>query len=359
MAFPLFKTKIDNLTTTFDLATPAGRYEYFQTKVGSEIEELKEYLDRGSFLSFWLAKKGAGKGTYSKMLGEIFGEHRLAHVSVGDIVRHVHSAIESPEEKQRLLSYLETNYRGTLAPEDALDALVQRDTKTLLPTEFILALVKREIEQVQDRAIMIDGFPRGLDQISYSLYFREIMNLRDDPDLFVLIDIPDSVLDARVKSRVVCPRCNLSRNTRFLTTKTVEYDEQDGAFYLLCENPSCEGYETQRMLPKEGDELGLEGIRERLEADEQLIQYALKLRGVPLIKLRNTIPVSEADKLVDEYEITPEYMYSYDGTTKQVTTTTKPWVVQDKDGIDSYSLLAPPVTVSLIKQLHQILILDE
>jgi hypothetical protein len=112
------------------------------------------------------------------------------------------------------------------------------------------------------------------------------------------------------------------------------------------------------LATKEGDELGLEGIQDRLEADEQLIQYALRLRGIPLIKLRNTIPVDQADEYVNEYEVTPEYVYTYNQDTKQVETSTRPWIMKDKDGVDAYSLLAPAVVVSFIKQLHTILIGD-
>jgi len=42
--------------------------------------------------------------------------------------------------------------------------------KTLLPTELILALVKREIAKRPRKTLFIDGFPRDMDQVSYSLF---------------------------------------------------------------------------------------------------------------------------------------------------------------------------------------------
>ncbi|MFH1192311.1 MAG: hypothetical protein V1655_02445, partial [bacterium] len=48
------------------------------------------------------------------------------------------------EKKQELVKYLNKNYRGYISIDDAINALLNRDTKTLLPTEFILALVKWE-----------------------------------------------------------------------------------------------------------------------------------------------------------------------------------------------------------------------
>ncbi|MCA9389970.1 nucleoside monophosphate kinase [candidate division WWE3 bacterium] len=356
--FEIFNTKVENVSETFDLNTPAGRHEYFHQKAAKEIEELKEYLEHNSFVSFWLAKKGAGKGTYSKMFSEIIGEERLAHISVGDVVRHVHASVEDEQAKKALYTYLDENYRGTLSLDEAFDALINRETKTLLPTEFILTLVKREIEQLDGQGIMMDGFPRGMDQISYSLYFREIMNLRHDPDFFVLIDVPDSVLDARVKARVVCPKCQLSRSIKFLLTKDIIYDPETDTYHLICDNPACEGCGEERLVAKEGDDLGIEGIRDRLEADDELIKYALRLRGIPKLTLRNTVPVDQAQSYVDEYEITPEFVFDHNAN-NEVEISTKPWVVKDSDGSDAYSLMAAPVVLSFIKQMHAQLIGDD
>ena len=65
--FHIFKTKVEGVDQTFDLNSPAGRHEYFQAKAGQKIEEVKEYLEHNSFISFWLAKKMEGKGTYRNM----------------------------------------------------------------------------------------------------------------------------------------------------------------------------------------------------------------------------------------------------------------------------------------------------
>jgi len=356
MNLPLISTKVDGVTETFDLDSPAGRHEYFQAKAGKEIEFIKTYLDEGnSFLTFWLAKKGAGKGTYSKMLAEVVGEDRLAHISVGDIVRHVHENLADTQQKTELLEYLHQHYRGPLTAEQAIDALLGRSTETLLPTEFILALVKREVEKLSRQGILIDGFPRGLDQVSYSLYFREIMNLEDDPDFFVLVDVSDSVLNARIKRRVVCPLCSLSRNTATLITKDIEYDPATQSFYLICENPACNGYGVQRMGEKEGDALGIEGIRQRLEADQALIEYASSLQGINQIYIQNSYPVNVANEYLDEYEIAHEHIFSFNQQINNVEITKKPWQVEGNDGRAVYSVTAPAGLVMFIKQLYNLL----
>lgn len=109
------------------------------------------------------------------------------------------------------------------------------------------------------------------------------------------------------------------------------------------------------MLPKEGDELGIEPIRERLNKDGELIKKAFSLYGIPKILLRNSLPVEKATQFVDDYEITPEYSFKWEGATKKVKTIEKPWQVTDDKGVASYSLMPPSVVVSLIKQMVEVL----
>ncbi|MDP2927130.1 MAG: nucleoside monophosphate kinase [bacterium] len=354
MNFPFHKTKIEGVAQTFKLADPVQRQEYFYLKVGPEIEKIREYLVKNSFIVYLLGKKNSGKGTYAKLFLEIFGPEKTAQVSIGDLVRRVHqTALANGPEKDELVKFLEKNYRGYISIEEALEALLGRDVKKLLPSEFILALVKREIAQFGKKALFLDGFPRNLDQISYSLFFRDLIGYRDDPDIFVLIDIPEKVIEERMKYRVVCPRCQTTPNLKLNPTKRVGYDEVQKEFYLICDNPACRGQRLNRG--KEGDNLGLEALRERLTAEENLMKEALKLHGVPKILLRNHLPVDRSLELADQYEITPEYSYEWLEQVKEVRVLEKPWIFPDDDGVPSVSLLAPAVVVSLIKQLAQTL----
>jgi len=349
LEFPIVGTKKEKVDKKFDLNNPASRNEYFEAKVGNEIRLLKKYLKNNSFVAFLLGKKNSGKGTYSVLFSEIFGDEHVAHVSVGDVVREVH---ENWNKFVKSKDYLELKkiYRGYISFDDAVDALLGRSTETLLPTEFILALLKLHISKLGKKAIFIDGLPRENDQVSYSLYFRDLINFRDDPDFFILIDIPESVIDERIKYRVVCPLCHSSRNLKLLPTSKVEYDEKEESFYLVCDNPNCEG---ARMYPKEGDNLGIGPIKPRLEKDEGILKSVFNLHGVPKILLRNHVPVKDADKYFDKYEITPEYIFKLDG--KKVKIEEKAWSVKDDNGLECYSLLAAPVMVSLIKQLVGVL----
>lgn len=351
--FPLalYQTKVVGLNKKFNLMDPEERREYFTAKVGKEINALRDYFQNNTFIAYWLGKKNSGKGTYSKLMMEIFGADKITHISVGDLVRRLTEDLKDPAKEAALYEYFKEHYRGYISLDDAIRAFLNRDTKNLLPNEFILTLVKREIDSLPKKTIFIDGFPRSLDQISYALYFRSLIDYRQDPDIFIAIDIPENVIDERIKYRVVCPICQTPRNLKLLATPAVGYDEATKEFYLKCDNPAC--HQT-RMVSKEGDNLGIEAIRDRLELDEILIRKVFSIHGVPKILLRNSIPTAEASKLIDDYEITPAYEYKLAGGRPEVIE--KPYLVKDDEGTDSFSLLPPPVVVSLIKQLYQVLI---
>lgn len=354
LEFPIIGTKVKGLNRKFDIESPSGRKKYFKAKVGDEIAHVNKFFKGGNtFIAYFLGKKSSGKGTYSKLLTEIFGEENIAHVSVGDLVRETDDwkKFEKTEKYRKLKEY----YRGYVSFDEIVKSLSGRSTTKLLPTEFILALLKAHIDELQGKTIFIDGLPRGMDQVSYSLYFRDVINYRQDPDLFALIDIPESVIEERMKYRVVCPVCQTSRNSKLLITSKIDFDKKEEEFYLLCDNPDCPEKGKARMKPKEGDDKGLEPIRERLDRDEELIKTAFKLHGIPKILLRNHVPVKDAKKYFDDYEITPEYVFKWDKKKKEVKVIEKPWTVKDDNGVECYSLLAAPVVVSFVKQLVEAL----
>lgn len=351
--FPIFKTKSD-VYKKFDLTDAAKRSEYFDYKAGDEIKKLREYLKNNTFIVYLLGKKSSGKGTYSKMFKEIVAPDKVEHLSIGDMVRSLDEVLKSQDKKEEFAEFLKKNYRGPVSIEDILKVMENRSTKTLLPSELILALTEREISKMGKKAIFIDGFPRDLDQTSYSLFFKKLTDYREDPDIFVLIDVPTNVIDERVKYRVVCPFCNTSRNIKLLPTKSVEYSQAENKFYLLCDNPACQSLQTgkaARLVTKEGDELGIEPIKERLEKDENLMKQVYKMHGIQKILLRNSIPVNKVKESYDDYEITPEYNYFFNQKSNKVEIKEKPWEVKDDEGVISNSLMPPPVVVSLIKQL--------
>ena len=350
--FPVFKTKMEGVTEKFNLNDPAGRKKYFEAKAGPEIEKIKKYLENKTFVAFLLGKKNSGKGTYSKLFMELMGTEHVGHLSVGDLVRDVHGSLASPEKKQELVEFLSKNYRGFHTVEETMDLIEGRSQEKLVSSELILALIKYEISKRPRQALFIDGFPRGLDQIGYSLFLKEMIGYQEHPDFFVFIDVPESVIDARIKSRVVCPICKTPRNLKLAMTQNIGYDEATKTPYLICDDPKCNG---ARMVTKEGDELGIEPIRARLETDDAIFKQLLNLSGVDKIKLRNAVPVTESDAAVDDYEITPGYDLVWDEAAKKVNIVENPWVIKDDNGVDCVSLLPAAVALGLVKQVAGIL----
>lgn len=350
--FPIFKTKTKGVSRSFNLFDPKESQEYFELKAGKEIKKLRDYLKKNTFIAYLLGKKCSGKGTYSKLFMEVVNPDRIAHVSIGDIVRRAHQGISKPTQKRELVDWLTSNYRGYIPINKAIQALSSRSTATLLPTEFILALVKKEISKMEKKALFIDGFPRKLDQVSYSLFFRDLIDYRGDPDIFILIDVPEAVIDERIKNRVVCPCCQSPRNLKLHPAEKIGYDKKQGKFYFICDNPECK---QKRMVSKEGDKLGIEPIKERLERDEKLIKQAFSLYGIPKILLRNLVPVEKAEDFIDDYEVTLEYAYQWDEENKKIKVIKKPWIMADDRGVKSFCLFPQPMVISLVKQIVDVL----
>ncbi len=349
--FEVFNNKVEGVSEKFDLNSPEGRAKYFQAKAGPEIEKLKKYLETKTFVAFLMGKKNSGKGTYSKLFMEAVGKEKIGHISVGDVVRDVHKAIESGEGKKELMAFLEKNYRGFHSLEEVEDIIMGRDTKSLVSSEVIVALLQYEISKRPRQAIFIDGFPRALDQIGYSLMLRQVLGYREDPDFLVFISVPETVIDARIKARVICPICKTPRSLKLAPTAFIGQDEATGEFYLMCDDPKCN---KAKMVTKEGDELGIEPIRDRLELDDVIFKRLLDLKGLPQIKLRNCILSSVAWNYVEKYEVTPMYSYKK-GADGKIETIEEPWLVQDDDGLESVSLLPASVVLGFIKQTVEVL----
>src|SRR3989338_11197778 len=156
--FPVFKTKIEGLSKTFNLNDPKERKQYFEAKAGKEIRKLQDFLSRSTFVGFLLGKKNSGKGTYSKLFMEAVSKERVGHVAIGDIVRDVHKSLEDPKARQELIEFLEKNYRGFHNVEEVVDLIEGRSQSSLISSELILALIKYEISKRPKQAIFIDGF---------------------------------------------------------------------------------------------------------------------------------------------------------------------------------------------------------
>jgi len=339
-----FQPKIQS-SHTYNLLDPAERKLYFNAKAGEEIEILREYLKNNTFIAYMLGPKMAGKSSYTNLMKEIFGADTFGQVIVGDLVREADEDYRANGTNSEIYKYTKENYRGVLSLEQIFEDLLGRSTSNLRPTDFILMLVKRKIAQMGKKSLFIDGFPRNVDQISYSLYFRDLIDFRDDPDLFVLINLPLTVIETRIKERRYCPKCKASWNLLLGPTTIVEYDEKTKEFFMRCDNPECE---PVKMIRKEGDEKGIEIIADRIMADMEMMEMARKMHGIRRVELFNSLEKDQANKYYDDYEMTKMFTYKVkDGVVQKVCSD---YEFQEGEKI-YFSLTQAPVVVQLIKGL--------
>lgn len=112
--------------------------------------------------------QGSGKSTQAKLLAKKYG---LAFISAGDLSR----------EK---------------AQEDSIDGGLARQSLgkgELLPDELVGRLVREKVENLdREKGIVLDGFPRSIDQLQYF-----------DPnfDKVFYLDVPDEEVEKRLLLR--------------------------------------------------------------------------------------------------------------------------------------------------------------
>lgn len=350
--YSVIGTKMPGEHKNFDLVDPASKRLYFNYKIGEEIEFLKEYLKNNTFVAYLVAPKMAGKGTYTNALKDIIGEGYFENISAGDVVRKVDEDFAKNGKESKYYKYAVKYYRGMMELDKAFDALVNRTSdKVSVPTELMLTLMKYEIDQLEGKSVFIDGFPRTTDQVSYSLYFRDLINHRDDPDLFLFINIPLEVIDARIRGRRTCPICRNSCNLSLRPTSIVEFNNDTKEFRLICDSQQCKGNHTI-LEKKEGDEKGIGLIEKRIEDDLDLMEMARNMYGIPKIELYNAIEADKVDQYCDDYEMTKEFEHNVvDG---KVVSKGRDFYF-DVNGVKYSSFMAEPVVVSMVRQLVKIL----
>ncbi|SNZ11458.1 adenylate kinase [Hydrogenobacter hydrogenophilus] len=141
----------------------------------------------------FLGPPGAGKGTQAKLISQ---ELKLKHVSTGDMLR-------SAVEKQTPLG---------------LKAKEYMDRGELVPDELVIAMVEEEVSQEEN--VILDGFPRTLQQAKalenmLSRYHRSV-------DKVFLFEIGDDYIVERLSGRRTCPKCGAVYHMKFNPPKEDE-----------------------------------------------------------------------------------------------------------------------------------------
>lgn len=124
-------------------------------------------------LIFVIGAPGAGKGTLCKMLAEA---NNVDHLSLGDLLRQT---VSSPNADQLIAGCI---HRGELLPTHILH-------------ELLYHRVAQPVSSTAGRPLLLDGFPRRLDQA------REFEAVFGPPKLILFFDCPEDLARERVITR--------------------------------------------------------------------------------------------------------------------------------------------------------------
>ncbi len=128
----------------------------------------------------FLGPPGAGKGTQSQILKE---RDNFVQVSTGDILR------EAVKNQTPL----------------GIQAKKFMDEGKLVPDDLIINLISEKLEELQDKNIIFDGFPRTVNQAQA---LKELLNKKGRKiDAVILFEIEDEEVIKRLSGRRVCPNC--------------------------------------------------------------------------------------------------------------------------------------------------------
>ena len=127
----------------------------------------------------FLGAPGAGKGTQAQKLSEDKG---FIQVSTGDILRaNVKEGTELGKEAKK---YMEAG--------------------KLVPDELIIAMIEEKLEELKDKDIILDGFPRTVKQAEA---LEELLNkVGRNLDVVILFDISDKEVIRRITGRRIDPK---------------------------------------------------------------------------------------------------------------------------------------------------------
>ena len=141
-----------------------------------------------------LAPPAAGKGTQADFLSKKYG---FIHISTGDLIR---DAIKKNDEMSIYLT--EKIQLGKLVDD-----------------EIILKLLDRKIgEYSHISGIVLDGFPRNLDQVEKTKQYSNLVDIQNNACVIYLsIDYEHAF--KRIVGRMTCPKCNHVYNSLIIESQ--------------------------------------------------------------------------------------------------------------------------------------------
>ena len=137
-----------------------------------------------------LGPPGAGKGTQSKVIAEMFN---IVHISTGDL------------------------FRDNIKNETPLGRLVQdyMSSGQLVPDEVVISMVAERLKDDDCKGgYLLDGFPRTVAQAE-ALCSIHVNTYNTTLDYAINLDVPEEILVDRIKGRRVCAKCGRSYHVEY------------------------------------------------------------------------------------------------------------------------------------------------
>ena len=135
-------------------------------------------LSQGEIMKLiFVGPQGSGKGTQAKIIAKKLS---LVHVSTGDLVRET-----TGDLKKEVDNYIN---KGRLVPDP-----------------LIIRLLEQKLKEIGDKGIILDGFPRNLNQAEE---LDKIIKI----DKIIEISISDKEAIKRLGGRWNCKKCGIAYN---------------------------------------------------------------------------------------------------------------------------------------------------
>jgi len=149
-----------------------------------------------------LGAPGAGKGTQAATLVKEFG---LAHISTGDLFRE--NVAKGTELGLLAKQYMD---RGALVPDDVT----------------VRMLLERLARPDTAKGVMLDGFPRTIDQAEALAKALQPQGKKIDGVMY--IKVPNEALITRLSGRLTCRTCGMVYHVKFSPPKVSGVCDKDG-----------------------------------------------------------------------------------------------------------------------------------
>jgi len=196
-------TRTTSSTRMYLSTSTSSRRNLHGTSVANNASLADNYMDmeaeESNCFMLILGKPGGGKGTISKKILTDFST--FTHFSTGDMLRqHV-------REKTEI----------------GLEAKKHMDEGSLVPDKLIISLVLAEAEKESEsgNSLLLDGFPRTMEQ-------AKALGERIDVDLVVDLNVPNDTIIERIADRWIHPASGRVYNYSYNPPKVHGKDNETG-----------------------------------------------------------------------------------------------------------------------------------